>query len=117
MTSSPRARRLAKRIGEIVATAIDREIKDPRLHYVTITDVRLTGDLHDATVYYTVRGETLDAAHHRDVAAFGQRHRQAGATSATRAADAVDVILGMGRHVEIEDVADAFDIKPARCDV
>ena len=60
MTSSPRARRLAKRIGEIVATAIDREIKDPRLHYVTITDVRLTGDLHDATVYYTVRGETLD---------------------------------------------------------
>ena len=32
MTSSPRARRLAKRIGEIVATAIDREIKDPRLH-------------------------------------------------------------------------------------
>lgn len=61
MTSVPRARRLAKRIGEIVATAIERDIKDPRLHYVTITDVRLTGDLHDATVYYTVRGETLDS--------------------------------------------------------
>ena len=69
MTSSPRARRLAKRIGEIVATAIDREIKDPRLQYVTITDVRLTGDLHDATVYYTVRGETLDATPNVNAAA------------------------------------------------
>jgi ribosome-binding factor A len=54
-----RARRLAKRIGAVVATAIEFEIKDPPLAFVTVTDTKVTGDLHDATVYYTVRGETL----------------------------------------------------------
>ena len=60
MTGKGRAGRLGKRIGEIVATAIDNEIKDPRLEFVTITDSRITPDLRVATVYYTVRGETLD---------------------------------------------------------
>ncbi|MBY6367400.1 30S ribosome-binding factor RbfA [Rhodococcoides corynebacterioides] len=61
MVDQARARKLAKRIGAIVATAIDHEIKDPRLAFVTVTDTKVTPDLHDATVYYTVRGETLDA--------------------------------------------------------
>ncbi|MBY6411071.1 30S ribosome-binding factor RbfA [Rhodococcus sp. BP-252] len=61
MVDQARARRLAKRISSIVATAIDHEIKDPRLAYVTITDCKVTADLHDATVFYTVRGESLDA--------------------------------------------------------
>lgn len=60
MADQARARKLAKRIQEIVATAVEREIKDPRLQYVTITDCRVTGDLHDATVFYTVRGKTLN---------------------------------------------------------
>jgi ribosome-binding factor A len=55
-----RARKLSKRIAAIVATAIDHEIKDPRLAFVTITDTKVTADLHDATVYYTVMGEDLD---------------------------------------------------------
>ncbi|AHI03287.1 ribosome-binding factor A [Corynebacterium falsenii DSM 44353] len=61
MVDHARAARMAKRIQTIVATAIEREIKDPRLEFVTITDTRLTGDLHDATVFYTVRGRTVDA--------------------------------------------------------
>lgn len=60
MADNPRAQRLAKQIQTIVASAIEREIKDPRLELVTVTDVRVTGDLHDATVYYTVRGRTID---------------------------------------------------------
>lgn len=60
MADQARARKLAKRIQEIVATAVEREIKDPRLQYVTITDCRVTGDLHDATIFYTVRGKTLN---------------------------------------------------------
>src|SRR5699024_704267 len=60
MAGNGRAERLGKRIGEIVATAIDHEIKDPRLEFVTITDSRITPDLRTATLYYTVRGETLD---------------------------------------------------------
>ncbi|HIW95615.1 MAG TPA: 30S ribosome-binding factor RbfA [Candidatus Corynebacterium gallistercoris] len=61
MVDHARAARMAKRIQTIVATAIEREIKDPRLEFVTITDTRVTGDLHDATVFYTVRGRTVDA--------------------------------------------------------
>ncbi|MBZ8178019.1 30S ribosome-binding factor RbfA [Corynebacterium poyangense] len=59
MSDHQRAARMAKRIQTIVATAIERQIKDPRLELVTITDTKVTGDLHDATVYYTVRGRTL----------------------------------------------------------
>jgi ribosome-binding factor A len=57
-----RARRLSKRITQIVAAALEHEVKDPRLKMVTITDTRVTGDLREATVYYTVLGETIDAA-------------------------------------------------------
>jgi len=60
MADPARARRLAKRIGTVVASAIEFEIKDPPLAFVTVTDTKVTGDLHDATVFYTVRGETLD---------------------------------------------------------
>jgi ribosome-binding factor A len=51
-----RARKLADRIAKIVAEMLERRIKDPRLGFVTVTDARLTGDLRDATVYYTVYG-------------------------------------------------------------
>ncbi|HEX3590849.1 MAG TPA: 30S ribosome-binding factor RbfA [Pseudonocardiaceae bacterium] len=60
MADAPRARRLAKRIAQIVASALEHEVKDPRLAKVTITDAKVTADLHDATVYYTVLPETLD---------------------------------------------------------
>lgn len=60
MADAPRARRLAKRIAKIVASAIEHEVKDPRLAKVTITDAKVTADLHDATVYYTVLPDRLE---------------------------------------------------------
>ena len=60
MADPARAKRLAKRISTIVASAIEYEIKDPRLVGVTITDASVTGDLHDATLYYTVMGPAID---------------------------------------------------------
>lgn len=60
MADPARARRLAKRIAQIVASALEYEVKDPRLARVTVTDAKLTPDLRDATVYYTVLGETID---------------------------------------------------------
>ena len=62
MADAGRARRLAGRIKQIVATVIEMHIKDPRLGMVTITDVRVTGDLHDATIFYTVLGDENDRA-------------------------------------------------------
>ncbi|MGD7001032.1 30S ribosome-binding factor RbfA [Corynebacterium halotolerans] len=60
MADKARAARMAKRIQTVVANAIERQIKDRRLELVTVTDTRMTGDLHDATIFYTVRGATLE---------------------------------------------------------
>ncbi|ACP33122.1 30S ribosome-binding factor RbfA [Corynebacterium aurimucosum] len=69
MVDHARAARMAKRIQTIVASAIERQIKDRRLELVTITDARVTGDLHDATVFYTVRGTDIGTEPDYDQAA------------------------------------------------
>jgi ribosome-binding factor A len=51
-----KTRRLAERISKIVASMLERRIKDPRLGFVTVTETRLTNDLREATVFYTVFG-------------------------------------------------------------
>lgn len=56
MADPARARKLADRIKVVVAETLDRRIKDPRLGFITITDARVTGDLQNASVYYTVYG-------------------------------------------------------------
>jgi len=53
---SGRANKLADRIAQIVAEFLERRVKDPRLGFVTVTDAKITGDLREATVYYTVYG-------------------------------------------------------------
>ncbi|HEY3004669.1 MAG TPA: 30S ribosome-binding factor RbfA [Kribbellaceae bacterium] len=55
-----RAKQLADRIQEIVAEMLERRVKDPRLGFVTVTDARLTGDLREASVFYTVLGDESD---------------------------------------------------------
>jgi ribosome-binding factor A len=60
MVDAARARKIADRIQRIVAEMLDRRIKDPRLGFVTVTDARITADLRDATVYYTVFGSAED---------------------------------------------------------
>jgi ribosome-binding factor A len=62
MVDTARARKLADRIQRIVAEMLERRIKDPRLGFVTVTDTRLTGDLQDATVFYTVYGGDAERA-------------------------------------------------------
>jgi ribosome-binding factor A len=57
MADTARARKLADRIREIVAEALEKRVKDPRLGFVTVTDVRVTGDLQHATIFYTVLGD------------------------------------------------------------
>ncbi len=53
---------MADRIKEIVAHKLDRGIKDPRLGFVTVTDVRVTGDLQHASIFYTVYGTDEERA-------------------------------------------------------
>jgi ribosome-binding factor A len=60
--SSPRVRKIADRIKVIVAEMLERRIKDPRLGFVTVTDVRVSGDTQQASIFYTVFGESEDLA-------------------------------------------------------
>ena len=55
--ANPRVRRIADRIKVVVAEMLERRIKDPRLGFVTVTDVRVSGDTQQATVFYTVLGQ------------------------------------------------------------
>jgi len=61
-TGAERARRLAERIHEVIASLLESRVKDPRLGFVTVTDVRVTGDLREATVFYTVLGDDANEA-------------------------------------------------------
>lgn len=60
MTDRTRARKLADRIREIAAATLETQVKDPRLGFVTVTDARITADLRDATVFYTVYGDDAE---------------------------------------------------------
>lgn len=56
-SNSPRARKMADLIRQVLAERLQRGLRDPRLGYVTITDVQVTGDLQHASVFYTVLGD------------------------------------------------------------
>ncbi|WP_432546499.1 30S ribosome-binding factor RbfA [Kineococcus sp. SYSU DK004] len=62
MADPTRARKLADRIKVVVAEALEKRVKDPRLGFVTITDARVTNDLQHATLYYTVFGSEEEKA-------------------------------------------------------
>ena len=55
--ASPRQRRVGDQIQKEISTLLLREVKDPRIGFVTLTAVDVSGDLRIAKVYYTVLGE------------------------------------------------------------
>jgi ribosome-binding factor A len=57
MTSEARQRKMADRIKVIVAETLEKRIKDPRLGFITVTEVRVTTDIREASVFYTVYGD------------------------------------------------------------
>ncbi len=62
MADPARARKVADRIKVLTAQALEHRVKDERLGFVTITDVRVTGDLQHATIFYTVFGDDDERA-------------------------------------------------------
>ena len=62
MSDPAKVRRHAERVRELVASVVRSQIKDPRLGMITITDARITADLRDATVFYTVLGDAVAQA-------------------------------------------------------
>lgn len=66
-SSISRATRVADQIRMEVAEILSRKIKDPRVQFVTVTDVRMTADLKIARVYVTA----LDQEHYEQQTAPG----------------------------------------------
>jgi len=60
MTDPAKVRRQAERVKELVAEVVRTQIKDPRLGMITITDSRITADLREATIFYTVLGDVAE---------------------------------------------------------
>jgi ribosome-binding factor A len=101
-----RARRLAERITKIVAEMLERRVKDPRLGFVTVTEARLTADLREATVFYTVYGSPEE----RQESAMALRS----ATGIIRTE--VGRQLGLRHTPSLEFVADALPDNAKRID-
>ncbi len=102
----PRARKLADRIRVIVAELLEKRVKDPRLGFVTVTDARITNDLHDATVFYTVYGdeEEVELSRRALVSATGMLRSEVGRITGVKFTPTLtfvaDGIPENARHIE-----------------
>ena len=67
MVDHARARRLGERIKVLAAEAMEKVVKDPDLGFVTITDVRVSPDLSQAKLYFTVFGSAEDLEISKDI--------------------------------------------------
>ncbi len=101
-----RTRQIAERIAKIVAELLERRIKDPRLGFVTVTEARLTSDLREAKVFYTVFG---DAAEREETAAALRS-----ATGIIRSE--VGRLIGLRHTPSLEFIADALPENAQRID-
>jgi ribosome-binding factor A len=101
-----RTRRLAERIAKIVAELLERRIKDPRLGFVTVTEARLTNDLREAKVFYTVLG----SAEEREESAAALRS----ATGIIRSE--VGRLIGLRHTPSLEFIADELPENAHRID-
>jgi len=95
MADPARARKLADRIKVIIAKRLERGVRDPRMGFVTITDVQVTGDLQHASVFYTVYGtdeERTDTAAAL-AAATGMLRSEVGKNITARLTPSLEFIL------------------------
>ncbi|WP_431779748.1 30S ribosome-binding factor RbfA [Microbacterium aurantiacum] len=90
-----RQARLGDRIRVILAERLEKGLRDPRLGFVTITDVRVTGDLQHASVFYTVLGSEADREGSASAlkAATGMLRSEVGKHLNTRLTPSLEFIL------------------------
>ncbi len=93
--ATERQARLADRIRVLVAQRLEKGLRDPRLGFVTITDVRVTGDLQHASVFYTVLGSEQDRQDTAQAlrAATGMLRSEVGRNLGTRLTPTLEFVL------------------------
>jgi len=101
-----RPERVADMLREEIAQIVGYEMEDPRLTMVTVTDVRLSQDLRDASVYVTVAGDESEAAK----ALVALRH------AAPYVRKQVGFVLSLRHTPEIHFVRDTVEEQGARVD-
>lgn len=101
--ANPRAGKVSERIQQIIARRLEKGLRDPRLGFVTITDVRVTGDLQHASVFYTVYGDEQELADSAAAlkAATGMLRSEVGKQLGTRLTPSLEFI-----HDELPESAD-----------
>ncbi|MCM3637834.1 30S ribosome-binding factor RbfA [Sporosarcina luteola] len=57
---SMRANRVAEQMKKELGGIIGQKLKDPRIGFVTVTDVEVTGDLQQATIFISVLGNEAE---------------------------------------------------------
>ncbi len=106
MADPARARKMADRIKVIIAEMLETKVKDPRLGFVTVTDTRITNDLQQATVFYTVlgdeteRAETAAALESAKGVLRSEVGRQTGVRHTPSLEFVADAIPDTARHIE-----------------
>ena len=55
--SAERMRRVDEAMREVLSDALSHDLKDPRVGFVTVTDVKTSPDLRHARVYVSVLGD------------------------------------------------------------
>ena len=95
MSAPDRARKMAERIKEIVARRLEKGLRDDRLGFVTITDVRVTGDLQHATVFFTVYGSDEERQNSWDAlkSATGMLRTEVGRNITARLTPSLEFVL------------------------
>jgi ribosome-binding factor A len=121
MVDAARASRLGDRIAQIVAQMLETRIKDPRLGFITVTEARLTNDLREATVFYTVFGSPEEQAATAAALASAtgvirsEVGRQTGLRHTPSLAFVADALPDNARHIEdLVDRARQADEKLAK---
>src|SRR2546421_11899354 len=101
-----RPERVADLLREEISQIVGYELEDPRLTMVTVTDVRLSGNLKAARVYVTVAG---DEEEHR-LALIALRH------AAPYVRKQLGMALNLPRTPEIHFVRDTVEEEGERVD-
>ncbi len=118
MSAPDKGRRLAERVKEIVSTQIPK-LKDPRVGFVTVTDVRMTADNDRANVFYTVLPDTPEQRQSTAAglaSAAGLLRRDMGKVLTVRHTPelvfSIDDVADSGRR--IEEILSGLDADSAR---
>ena len=106
MSSQLRVEKLQELIKQEMSKMLLKEIKDPRIGFVTVTDVEMTGDLREAKIYVSIMGgeekvkESLEGLQ----SALGFIRREIGKRIRLRFTPtisfALDTSLDYGEHIQ-----------------